>query len=33
MEGRIKGRGRPRRCHKQLLDDVKGKIRYWKMKE
>ena len=33
IEGRIKGRGRRGRWHKRLLDDLKGKIRYWKMKE
>jgi hypothetical protein len=37
IEGKLKGRiemkgRRGRRC-KQLLDDLKGKRRYWKLKE
>jgi hypothetical protein len=33
LEGRIEMTGRRGRRHKQLLDDLKEKIRYWKLKE
>jgi hypothetical protein len=33
LEGRIEIMGRRRRRRKQLLDDLKEKIRYWKLKE
>jgi hypothetical protein len=33
MEGRIEMTGRRRRRRKQLLDDLKEKRRYWKLKE
>jgi hypothetical protein len=33
LEGRIEMTGRRGRRHKQLLDDLKGKRRYWKLKE
>jgi hypothetical protein len=33
LEGRIKMTGRQGRRHKQLLDDLKEKRRYWKLKE
>jgi hypothetical protein len=33
LEGRIEMMGRQGRKRKQLLDDVKGKRRYWKLKE
>jgi hypothetical protein len=32
MEGKMKGAGRRRR-RKQLLSDLKGKRRYWNVKE
>jgi hypothetical protein len=33
LEGRIEMTGRQGRRRKQLLDDLKEKIRYWKLKE
>jgi hypothetical protein len=33
LEGRIEMTGRRGRRRKQLLDDLKEKIRYWKLKE
>jgi hypothetical protein len=33
VEGRIEMTGRRGRRHKQLLDDLKEKRRYWKLKE
>jgi hypothetical protein len=33
LEGRIEMTGRRKRRRKQLLDDLKEKIRYWKLKE
>jgi len=33
VEGRIKVMGRQGRRHKQLLDDLKEKRGYWKLKE
>jgi hypothetical protein len=33
LEGRIEMMGRRGRRRKQLLDDVKEKRRYWKLKE
>jgi hypothetical protein len=33
LKGRIKMTGRRERRRKQLLDDLKGKRRYWKLKE
>jgi hypothetical protein len=33
IEERIKMTGRRGRRHKQLLDDLKGKRRYWKLKD
>jgi hypothetical protein len=33
LEGRIKMTSRRGRRHKQLLDDLKEKRRYWKLKE
>jgi hypothetical protein len=33
LEGRMEMTGRRGRRHKQLLDDLKGKRRYWKLKE
>jgi hypothetical protein len=33
LEGRIEMTGRRRRRGKQLLDDIKEKKRYWKLKE
>jgi hypothetical protein len=33
VEGRIEMTGRRRRRRKQLLDDLKEKRRYWKLKE
>jgi hypothetical protein len=33
LEGRTEVAGRRRRRRKQLLDDLKEKRRYWKMKE
>jgi hypothetical protein len=33
LEGRIEMTGRRGRKHKQLLDDLKEKRRYWKLKE
>jgi hypothetical protein len=33
LEGRIEMTGRQGRRHKQLLDDLKEKRRYWKLKE
>jgi hypothetical protein len=33
LEGRIEMKGRRGRRRKQLLDDLKEKIRYWKLKE
>jgi hypothetical protein len=33
LEGRIEMTGRRGRRHKQLLDDLKEKKRYWKLKE
>jgi hypothetical protein len=33
LEGRIEMTGRRGRRRKQLLDDLKGKRRYWKLKE
>jgi hypothetical protein len=33
LEGRIEMTGRRGRRRKQLLDDLKEKIRYWKFKE
>jgi hypothetical protein len=33
LEGRIKMTGRRGRRRKQLLDDLKEKRRYWKLKE
>jgi hypothetical protein len=33
VEGRIEGTGRRGRRPKQLLDDMKEKRRYWKLKE
>jgi hypothetical protein len=33
LEGRIKMKGRRGRRRKQLLDDLKEKRRYWKLKE
>jgi hypothetical protein len=32
LEGRIEMTGRGERNHKQLLDDLKEKRRYWKLK-
>jgi hypothetical protein len=32
LEGRIEITGRRRRRRKQLLDDLKGKREYWKLK-
>jgi hypothetical protein len=32
IEGKIEGTGRRRRSCKQLLDDLKGKRGYWKLK-
>jgi hypothetical protein len=33
IEGRIKMTGRQGRRHKQLLDDLRERRRYWKLKE
>jgi hypothetical protein len=33
LEGRIEMTGQRGRRHKQLLDDLKEKKRYWKLKE
>jgi hypothetical protein len=33
MKEKIDGAGRIRRKYKQLLDDIKGKQRNWKLKE
>ena len=33
LEGKIEMMGRQGRRHKLLLDDLKEKIRYWKLKE
>jgi hypothetical protein len=33
LEGRIEMTGRRERRRKQLLDDIKEKKRYWKLKE
>jgi hypothetical protein len=33
IEGRIDLKGRRGRKHRQLLDDLKEKRRYWKLKE
>jgi len=33
MEGRIDVTGRQRRRRKQLLDELKEKIEYWKLKD
>ena len=33
IDRRIAVRGRRRRRHKQLLDDLKEKVGYWKLKE
>jgi hypothetical protein len=33
LEGRMEMTGRRRRRRKQLLDGLKAKIRYWKLKE
>jgi hypothetical protein len=33
LEGRIEMTGRRGRRRKQLLDDLKEKIKYWKLKE
>jgi hypothetical protein len=33
LRGKIEMRDRGGRRHKQLLDDLKGKKRYWKLKE
>jgi hypothetical protein len=33
LEGRIEMKGRRGRRRKQLLDDIKEKKRYWKLKE
>jgi hypothetical protein len=33
LEGRTEMKGRAGRRRKQLLDDLKGKKRYWKLKE
>jgi hypothetical protein len=33
LGGRIEITGRRRRRHKQLLDDLKERRRYWKLKE
>jgi hypothetical protein len=33
LEGRVEVAGRRGRRRKQLLDDLKGKRRYWKLKE
>jgi len=33
IEGKIEGTGRRGRRRKKLLDDLKGKREYWKMKE
>jgi hypothetical protein len=33
IDGRIKVKGRPERRSKQLLDDLKEKKEYWKLKQ
>jgi len=32
IEGRVEGTGRPGRIHEQLVDDIKEKRGYWKLK-